>query len=113
MSSTTSVVIAALAASVLSPWPAYGEVPTKEDFATCNKKAAEEAAADTASASPRTDGAPRAGQLPSDARQAPSSGRPNTLSSDKDPQIEGLAADRANDRSYVAAYRSCMRQRGF
>jgi hypothetical protein len=130
--------IVVLAGSVLMAWPARAEVPTAADFAACNMKAAEEAAADAASASPRTETTPRAGQLPSDARPTPPAGAPrgdvvmppspagkagatpvlrdptgNTLSSDKDPQIEGLAADRANDRSYVAAYRSCMRQRGF
>jgi hypothetical protein len=31
----------------------------------------------------------------------------------RDPQLEGMAADRATDQAYVAAYRACMRQRGF
>ncbi|MBM4442839.1 MAG: hypothetical protein FJ027_20685 [Candidatus Rokubacteria bacterium] len=112
--------------------PAAAEVPTATDFASCNMKAAEQAAADTVSASPRTDLPKDATTLPPDVRtqprpdvQAPPSaagkaGAPvlqdptgNTLSSDKDPQIEGMAADRANDKAYVAAYRSCMRQRGF
>ena len=113
MNSTTIVAIAALSVSVVWTLPARAEVPTRADFAACNLKASEDAASDAASASPRMDGAPRAGQLPADVRRMPSPARANTLSSDKDPQIEGLAADRANDPSYVAAYRSCMRQRGF
>jgi hypothetical protein len=107
-----------LALSTLIAWPARAEVPTAADFAACNMKAAEEAASDAVSASPRTEAAPRAGQLPPDARPKPSAPvlrdpTGTTLSSDKDPQINGMAADRANDRAYVAAYRSCMRQKGF
>ncbi|HYE92581.1 MAG TPA: hypothetical protein VEA38_16245 [Terriglobales bacterium] len=112
--------------------PAAAEVPTVADFASCNMKAAEQAASDNVSASPRTDLPNDATKLPPDVRtlpradvQTPPSGAGkagaqvlkdptgNTLSSDKDPQIEGMAADRANDKAYVAAYRSCMRQRGF
>ena len=107
-----------LALSALIAWPARAEVPTGEDFAACNMKAAQEAASDAVSASPRTEGAPRAGQLPPDARpKAPAQmlhdPTGTTLSSDKDPQINGMAANRATDPGYVAAYRSCMRQRGF
>jgi hypothetical protein len=107
-----------LALSTLIAWPARAEVPTAEDFAACNMKAAKEAASDAVSASPRTEGAPRAGHLPPDARPKPSAPvlrdpTGSTLSSDKDPQINGMAADRANDPAYVAAYRSCMRQKGF
>jgi hypothetical protein len=111
--------IAAIALVACSAWTARAEVPTAADFAACNMKAAEDAAADGASASPRTDLPRDATKLPPDAR--PKAGAPlsrtdptgTTLSSDKDPQIEGLAADRAGDKVYVAAYRSCMRQRGF
>ena len=139
MNSTLTVVIAGLAASVFAAGLARAEVPTPTDFAACNMRAAEGAASDTASASPRTDQASRAGQLPSDVRSTPPSAAAprgdavqppspagkagatplmrdpsgRTLSSDKDPQIEGMAADRANDKGYIAAYRSCMRQRGF
>ena len=58
-------------------------------------------------------------QLPADAKVKPGGAQVlkdqsgPALSSDKDPQIEGLSSDRANDKVYVAAYRSCMRQRGF
>jgi hypothetical protein len=118
MNPTTSSLIAALALSAVAAWPAHAEVPTAADFAACNMKAAEQAASDTVSASPRTDQPGKAGRLPSDARPAgtsPTMRDPtgNTVSSDKDPQIDGLAADRANDPVYVASYRSCMRQRGF
>ena len=120
MTRTIGALFAGLALSTFIASPARAEVPTVTDFAACNMKAAEEAASDVASASPRTDGAPAAGRLPADAR--PKAAPPasvqrdptgTTLSSDKDPQINGMAADRANDPSYVAAYRACMRQKGF
>ena len=111
--------MAAIALIFLAAGPVFAEVPTATDFAACNMKASEEAAANNVSATPRTDLPKDATQLPPDAK--PKAGAPmsskdpsgTTLSSDKDPQIEGLAADRANDKVYVAAYRGCMRQRGF
>jgi len=109
MKPRTIALLAVMALSVAAAAPVRAEVPTAADFAACNTKAAEESAADTASASPRTD-------LPKDATRLPADAKPKaagTLSSDKDPQVEGLAADRAGDKVYVAAYRSCMRQRGF
>ena len=119
MNARTCAWIAATALTVLVAGPAWAEVPTATDFAACNTKAAEEAAADGASAAPRTDLPKGATQLPPDTKPkaggSPSPRDPTgtTLSSDKDPQIEGLAADRATDKAYVAAYRACMRQRGF
>ena len=130
--------VIAIALLALAALPAAAEVPTAEDFAACNVKAGQEAAAEVSSASPRTEGAPSAGKLPPDARPVPQTAAPRgdvervpppagkagtspttrdktgtSISSDKDPQVEGLAAERANDKAYVAAYRSCMRQRGF
>ena len=110
MNPRTMSLIAGAVLSVVAVWPVQAEVPTAADFAACNMKATEEAASDGVSASPRTDLPKDATQLPSDVSKDPT-GR--TLSSDKDPQVEGLAADRANNKAYVAAYRSCMRQRGF
>lgn len=118
MNPRTFAVLAVMALGVVTAWPAHAEVPTAADFAACNMKAAEEAKAGAVSASPRSDLPKDATQLPPDARPKPGPGvlkdpTGQTLSSDKDPQIEGLAADRASDKVYVAAYRSCMRQRGF
>jgi hypothetical protein len=125
MNARTSALMIAIVLSMVTAWPVHAEVPTAADFAACNMKAAEQAAADSVSASPRTDLPKDATQLPPDARPKAGGGgmagspsmqkdpTGSTLSSDKDPQIEGLAADRANDKVYVATYRSCMRQRGF
>ena len=116
----SSRIVSLIAVLVLTaPWPVRAEVPTAADFAACNMKAAEQSAAEGASASPRTELPPDATRLPADAKAKPAGAgvlqdqRGSTLSSEKDPQIEGLAADRAGDKVYVAAYRSCMRQRGF
>jgi hypothetical protein len=119
MSLHLSAAIAVVVLSVGAVWPAHAEVPTAADFAACNKKAAEQSASDAVSVSPRTDLPKDATQLPADARPKPDAAGVHkdqsgpALSSDKDPQIEGLASDRASDKAYVAAYRSCMRQRGF
>jgi hypothetical protein len=115
MTSRILPTIAVLALGVLAAMPALAAVPTVADFAACNMKAAEEAAADRASASPRTESTPQAGKLPPDARPTLQQRDPSgaTISSDKNPQVDGMAADRAKDPAYVAAYRSCMRQRGF
>ena len=64
MTRRIGALFAGLALSVGVVWPAGAEVPTVADFAACNMKAAEEAASDAVSASPRTEGAPRAGDLP-------------------------------------------------
>ena len=128
MNRPTTSALAVLALSAIAAWPAAAAVPTATDFAACNMKAAEQVASDAASASPRSGLPSDATKLPPDVKSRsdvvmpPSTtgkvGRStdptgNTLSSDKDPQVEGMAADRASDPVYVAAYRSCMRQRGF
>ena len=110
MSPKALFLIAVAALGAAGAWPVYAEVPTAEDFAACNKKAADEVARDTTSASPRMDKAVPGAKLPPSVSKDATG---NMLSSDKDPQINGMAADRANDRAYIAAYRSCMRQRGF
>ena len=119
MNPRTMSLIAGAVLSVVAVWPVQAEVPTATDFAACNMKAAEESASDAVSASPRTDLPKDATQLPSDVKSKPDHAgvlkdpTGNTLSSNKDPHVEGMAAERSNDGQYVAAYRSCMRQRGF
>jgi hypothetical protein len=113
MNFTVGALLALTVVGALAAAPVHAEVPTAADFAACNAKAAEEVKADAASASPRAELPKDATQLPPDVRTRPPDSSGRTLSSEKDPQIEGLAADRAGDKVYVAAYRSCMRQRGF
>ena len=143
MSRATSIaVLIALGATLGAALAVRAEVPAAEDFATCNAKAADETkkAAATALREMRdgvkienegTDQAkvvkepiPPAVLATMQARQEyidriPESVDVNvdvegkTVTQARDPQVEGMAADRANDPRYVAAYRSCMRQRGF
>ena len=113
MKVTIGSLLALSVIAVAAVSPVHAEVPSAADFAACNAKAAEGVKADAASASPSTALPKDATELPADARTKPTDPTGRTLSSEKDPQIEGLAADRANDKVYVAAYRSCMRQRGF
>lgn len=113
MTLTIGSLLALSVIAVAAVSPVQAEVPAAADFAACNAKAAEDVKADAASASPRTELPKDATELPADARTQPADPTGRTLSSEKDPQIEGLASDRASDKVYVAAYRSCMRQRGF
>jgi hypothetical protein len=128
------IALMGMAAALVGAPPARAEVPAAVDFATCNAKAADEAR--TASAAP----GPRMGSgKPDDARggvpaasprsgaqvttpgagpggsKSPDTSDPTgkTIAGSNDPQLEGIAADRVHEPQYVAAYRSCMRQRGF
>jgi hypothetical protein len=128
MSRSMSVaVLIALGAVVGAAPAAHAEVPAAVDFATCNAKAADEtrtASAARGSGSGRPDDA-RGGEpaasprtdvkivKPGGATREPVDPTGKTITEARDPQVEGMAADRANDPRYVAAYRSCMRQRGF
>ena len=121
-----SLALIAVAAGVLS-----AAAPTPADFAACNVAAAEQVAADAPPASPRTDSLQPDGRLPAppasgprnDIEMPPSpSGKAGAPSVTRDPTgntvpgdlpLGGLAADRINDRAYVAAYEACMRQKGF
>jgi hypothetical protein len=120
-----SLALIAVAAGVLS-----AGAPTPADFAACNVVAAEQVAADAPPASPRTDSLEPDGRLPAppsgprnDIEMPPSpSGKAGAPSVIRDPTgntvpgdlpLGGLAADRINDRAYIAAYEACMRQKGF
>jgi hypothetical protein len=121
-----SLALIAVAAGVLN-----AAAPTPADFAACNVVAAEQVAADASPASPRTDSLEPDGRLPAPPASAPRndiemppspSGKAGAPSVTRDPTgntvpgdlpLGGLAADRINDRAYVAAYEACMRQKGF
>jgi hypothetical protein len=94
---------------------AHAAVPTADDFAACNMKAAEKADDTGGAASP---GGDRQGPAPRPKMPGPTAGvtkdpSGKTVTDEHDPQIEGMAADRMHDPGYVQAYRACMRQRGF
>jgi hypothetical protein len=90
---------------------AHGQVPTAADVTACNDQAptvvkagaASPTTSDHARAKGARDGAPATGV--GDFKLSP------IVSSD--PQIHGMSAEGAKDATYQAAYRSCMRRKGF
>ena len=89
---------------------AESQVPTSADFAACNEEAPKAVKAGTAS--PTTDDRARADNLRADAKTLalPYGGKAIESS---DPQIHGMSAEGATNAFYQAAYRSCMRRKGF
>ena len=87
--------------------PAAGQVPTIADFAACNDEAPKTMKAGTTS--PITGDHARAER----ARLHPTTSPTSPVVESQDPQIHGMSADRADDAGYQAAYRSCMRRKGF
>ena len=108
--------------------------PNVSDIATCNNEA--EAAAGTPSALPRRPETvrPRTSQLPearggvpvaSDGRAAPPAAPDGSavggstdstgqlITRPADPRLEGMAAARADDAAFRAAYRACMQRLGY
>ena len=90
---------------------AHGQVPTGTDIAACNEEAPR--AVKVGSASPTSGDQARAdtarrGSLTTTATEAPT-GRVES----SDPQIHGMQRAGAIDAAYQAAYRSCMRRKGF
>ena len=90
---------------------AHGEVPTTADFAACNEEAPEAAKAGTAS--PIMGDHVRAGRARAGVRTINSSDVTGRVIESSDPQIHGMKAAGAKDATYQAAYRSCMRRKGF
>jgi hypothetical protein len=90
---------------------AEGQVPTSADFAACNEEAPKAVKAGTAS--PTADDRVRADNLRADVKALalPYGGGKAIESSD--PQIHGMSAEGATNAFYQAAYRSCMRRKGF
>ena len=88
-----------------------GQVPTATDFTACNEEAPQAVKAGTASPirgdHSRAD-RERAGAMTTDSTAI----RAKVIES-SDPQIHGMAAEGAKDATYQAAYRSCMRRKGF
>jgi hypothetical protein len=115
-----------LVSVLLFPTAGWSAVPTISDFATCNAAAEEKATPPSAlprdseeRASTPERARPRASAPAPPAPPTPSPGREPTdqsgtlISGASNPQLEGMAAARANDPEYRAAYQSCMRRRGF
>ena len=88
-----------------------GEVPTSEDVATCNQQAPQAIKAGTASPTP--DDHARADRVRAGSPATDSGEIRGTAIESPDPQIHGMEAEGARNAAYQAAYRSCMRRKGF
>jgi hypothetical protein len=88
---------------------AGGEVPTTVDFAVCNDEAPDAVKAGVAS--PTIGDHARAGRARGRAMTTASTSDAGVESAD--PQIRGMKAEGAKNAAYQAAYRSCMRRKGF
>jgi len=98
-----------LLVALAAPRTADGQVPTATDFAACNVEALEGVRAGTAS--PTMGDRTRA-----DLARAMTTNPPDftgKLIQSSDPQIHGMEAEGAKQATYQAAYRSCMRRKGF
>jgi hypothetical protein len=108
-------VVIALALILLLPLAATrtadGEVPTAADSAACNEEAPEAAKAGTAS--PTTGDHARADSARAGAMTTNSIDFTGKVIESSDPQIHGMDAEGAKNATYQAAYRSCMRRKGF
>jgi hypothetical protein len=88
-----------------------GQVPTAADFAACNEEAPQAVKAGTAS--PIMGDRIRADSARAGAMRTNSIDFRGKVVESTDPQIHGMAAESAKDATYQAAYRSCMRRKGF
>jgi hypothetical protein len=101
------VVLVFLLALATTP-PVGGEVPTAADVAACNDDAPE--TIKTGSASPTVGDHARAESVRGEATTAIATAR---VIESSDPQIHGMEAEGARSAAFQAAYRSCMRRKGF
>lgn len=90
---------------------ANAQIPTAADFAACNDEAPQAVKAGTVS--PTTSDRVRAERARAAAVTTRSGDGAASPIQSSDPQIHGMSADGAKDADYQAAYRSCMRRRGF
>jgi hypothetical protein len=100
-----------LLVSLAATRTAGGEVPTVADFAGCNDEAPQAVKAGTAS--PTMGDRVRADSARAGAAARNSLDVMGKVVASSDPQIHGMAAEGAKDATYQAAYRSCMRRKGF
>lgn len=90
---------------------ADGEVPTGADVAACNQEAPE--AIKVGAAWPTVGDRARADRARAGGETVGSTGFTGTVIESSNPQIHGMAAEGAKDATYQAAYRGCMRRKGF
>src|SRR3989442_8000302 len=100
-----------LPVSRAAPRRAEGRFPPAADSVGCNEEAPK--AVKTGSASPTTGDHVRADSARAGAMITNSFDVTSTVIESSDPQIHGMNAEGAKNATYQAAYRSCMRRKGF
>jgi hypothetical protein len=98
-----------LVLSLAAARAAGGGVPTAADFVDCNAEAPQ--AVKAGAASPIVGDRVRADAARGGTTSSPAVTGPAVHSTD--PQIHGMDAEGAKSATYQAAYRSCMRRKGF
>ena len=109
-SPSVRMLLVMLLVSIAAVRIAHGQVPTTADVIACNDEAP--AAIKAGGASPTTGDHARA----RGARDGSTTGIGDfrvPLIESSDPQIHGMNAEGAKNAAYQAAYRSCMRRKGF
>jgi hypothetical protein len=91
---------------------ARADVPTIGDMTACNQEAREGSRNRSASPTSKDQTDAKAARLERDSTPVPP-GATAAGTKSEDPQIHGMDAQGATDAAYRAAYRVCMRQRGF
>jgi hypothetical protein len=97
--------------SLAAAQPVESQVPRASDYAACNREAPQAAKAGT-------DSPTRGDHVRADRERAGAVTTKSTEFTGKaiessDPQIHGMEAEGAKDATYQAAYRTCMRRKGF
>lgn len=100
-----------LLVSLTAPSAAAGEVATATDSAACNQEAPSITKAGMAT--PTVNDHTRADRVRARVRPTDSGTLAGTTIDSPDPQIHGMDAEGARNAGYQAAYRSCMRRKGF
>ena len=100
-----------LLVSLTAPRAAAGEVATAADSAACNQEAP--STTKSRMATPTTGDHTRADRARSVAMPTGSIALTGSVIESPDPQIHGMDAEGAKNPTYQAAYRSCMRRKGF
>jgi len=91
---------------------AHADVPTAKDIATCNREV-QAGGRDRAASPTSKDEASAGAARKASAEAVTPPGQTAAGTQSPDPQIHGMEGEGAKDASYRAAYRVCMRQKGF
>jgi hypothetical protein len=112
ISPSRAVAVAAMTLLLLTlVGPTRADVPTAGDFAACNATAHHDMKG--ASASPNSSDHQRAETARTVAPAARTVEPVSRIVESGDPQIHGMESEGAKHAAFQAAYRSCMRRKGF